>query len=643
MRKCLVLFFLSTFLFCAGPDRLTGTIVETDTGCIEGRVRYADGKSAALVSVILHDQQDSAKMTLGKRQKTSRSKITSTDLDGFYKFDSISKGLYFIESKDHDTLGALSRATISECDTLVSNLVLDRCGAITGKIDTNNLSPKLKVAIFLPEVDRFVRIDSTGIFTIANLPAGDFQLHVKSIDSISRFATDSIKVSVSKGTTTNLTNFGSKIFQEVSFELSKDSNTIALWNFNQIKDSIIPDESGNNNIGKAFGTTKLIIADWGTGVELSEGCGIKVNDAASLQLSNFEIIVKVFPMQFTKRNTVITKEPRGGGFPGGYFIMFDDYGYISGSARDASGWIIVKTLSRVQLNNWYTIKLRKTSDTVSLFVNDLLISSKPISVDPSSEIGNMGIGYDVNEVEDRYFRGYIDAIRIDNLKGDAVRTGLIASWSFDSYADSTFYDVTGHSFDLVSYDLTLPLVPGIWSRALSCPGDGIDLEVNNSHKCFSFNAFSIESWVYLTSDSSISNSTECVISQQHLENGIGNAWGIFINNSRKANFGVADSIGSSYYEALSMDQLKPHEWYFLVATFDSKTLKLYVNGALNGSTAYNGGYVPQRTIDACIACQVLPDTTLGGFFNGKLDELKLYNCSLSADTIQTHYNALKPK
>jgi hypothetical protein len=196
--------------------------------------------------------------------------------------------------------------------------------------------------------------------------------------------------------------------------LNKDSSTVALWNFNQLSGSTVPDESGTGNNGSMFGTTQLITADWGTGIQLATGCGVKVFDATSLRLSNFEITAHVYPTQFGSYNNIVAKEPPGGGAPGGYILRFDSNGYISGYIKYWD-WVGVHTQCPVQLNTWYLIRLVKTATTLSLYVNNLLVSSISTTIDPSVEVGDLAIGYDVNLVEDRTFRGYIDAIKINKL------------------------------------------------------------------------------------------------------------------------------------------------------------------------------------------------------------------------------------
>jgi hypothetical protein len=647
MWKLSTVFCIASVLFCARSIDLTGTITEVDIGCIiKGRVRHADGTNAFSVPVILHNQKNSPVASLGKIRDGIRSLTAYTNLEGIYKFDSVPPGRYFIESEDYDTLGALSSATIRESDSLLSvNLVLDQCGAIKGKIDTNAIAQKQNLSIYLPEVDRFYRIDSTGEFTLPNLPSGNYQLHIGTIDSLALFSFDSVNVVVAKGDTTDLSDLGETIFKETTFRLKKNSNTVALWNFNQLKDSIVQDESGHNNHGLLMGTAKMIAEDWGTGVEFSKGSGIKVLNDTSLQLANFEITARVFPTRFGKLNEIINKQPISGSYPGGYVLRFMDDGYLEGLIRDAGLWNVMRSLSPLELNAWYVIKFRKTIDSMFLYVNNILICTKKVAIDPSNETGDVGIGYDVNEVSDDAFQGYIDALQIDNLRGDGKNKGIIAWWSFDQFTDSTYKDITNYGFDLQPYDGPYPLSKGISGMAINCPADGYYFEILDSKRTLGCLEFAFEGWVNPASDSLLNNATECIISQQVLysRTDIETAFGIYIKDSGKVDFCVSDTLSPVCYEAVSGKRLKTKEWSFIAATFDSKKLKLYINGELDASVDHRGAYLPPIAQNALIGSQILPGLDLGDFFGGMLDEIKFYNNALPPDSIQAHYNALKPQ
>ena len=76
-----------------------------------------------------------------------------------------------------------------------------------------------------------------------------------------------------------------------------------------------------------------------------------------------------------------------------------------------------------------------------------------------------------------------------------------------------------------------------------------------------------------------------------------------------------------------------HTWYYVVATYDGTTAKLYINGKLDGSIAI-----------AAIAKQTADPVYIGRradglFTNAVLDEIAIYPTALSSERIATHWQA----
>jgi hypothetical protein len=80
-----------------------------------------------------------------------------------------------------------------------------------------------------------------------------------------------------------------------------------------------------------------------------------------------------------------------------------------------------------------------------------------------------------------------------------------------------------------------------------------------------------------------------------------------------------------------------NQWYHVVATRDNTTTKIYLNAVKEGEVTYANPSI------------FYPDLYLGGhstfnrwYFNGALDDLRIYNRALSEAEIQAIYNAEKP-
>jgi hypothetical protein len=92
---------------------------------------------------------------------------------------------------------------------------------------------------------------------------------------------------------------------------------------------------------------------------------------------------------------------------------------------------------------------------------------------------------------------------------------------------------------------------------------------------------------------------------------------------------------------------KPNEWYNVVGTYDRTNLKLYVNGVEVDSKPENrqlNDVIKPLCIgnikSDCITSST--DNKLNGYYNGIIDELKIWDNSLSASEILNEYNSLKP-
>jgi hypothetical protein len=215
MKKVFFLSLLSFFLSCSCSNNIAGTGSETDTGCaVAGLIQFSDSTPVSGADVILHDQSQLARITLSKRLAKIaliRSGNTKTNVNGFFRIDSVDTGGYLVEINDHDTLGAVLPTKINPGDTLKQvNGVLLKLGTIIGKIDTTGIGRNISASIYLPEIGRTANIDSAGNFIINNLPVWNYQIRYAILDSIVRLPLDSILIPVKQADTTTIISFGSK-------------------------------------------------------------------------------------------------------------------------------------------------------------------------------------------------------------------------------------------------------------------------------------------------------------------------------------------------------------------------------------------------------------------------------------------------
>ncbi len=210
MRKFILSAALLPLLFCSGGVKLAGTSNETQTGkpcAMVGLIVYSDSTPVNGAAVILHDTNDVQKivMPLSKRAALIHSGQTATNINGFFRFDSVAVGGYYVEINDHDTLGALLQAAVHDTDTLVHvNGVLQRTGSISGQLDTGLIARAGSTYVYVVEVQREVPVDSNGSFTINNLPQYNYTLQVIHDTVMINSPLDTMKVRVTGGDTVRI-------------------------------------------------------------------------------------------------------------------------------------------------------------------------------------------------------------------------------------------------------------------------------------------------------------------------------------------------------------------------------------------------------------------------------------------------------
>ncbi|MBN1131264.1 MAG: hypothetical protein JXA71_19905 [Chitinispirillaceae bacterium] len=225
-----------------------------------------------------------------------------------------------------------------------------------------------------------------------------------------------------------------------------------------------------------------------------------------------------------------------------------------------------------------------------------------------------------------------------SMSGDTAWK-CIAHWSFDSSSGSTYYDVTGNGYDAIATGTGVGVDSGVRGRALSCPDSGYEISVNNSTNNFNLTLFSIECWAYLNvSPSQYPYDAIKLFEYQSLAptGDTRNGYTLYIEPSGHVAFSMSSNSGGAWEQATSSASIAAQTWYFITAVYDSFCLRIYINGTLNASYAYQGTYV-NPAVNARIACQRRTDGSVSRYLNGRIDELKLYNYALPADSIAAHY------
>jgi hypothetical protein len=198
--------------------------------------------------------------------------------------------------------------------------------------------------------------------------------------------------------------------------------------------------------------------------------------------------------------------------------------------------------------------------------------------------------------------------------------GLIGYWSFDESDDSPVaLDYAGHK---LGGELHAKRVPGLDGNALLCDGGSVRIAAN---PLLSSTALTIECWV---KTELAGQDNKWLVNRVYNSGDTGYRLGIL---GGKPCFEVPQTPWSHHLQADT--PLPTGRWVHLAGTFDGQLMRIFVDGQERGTLARPGAIMPTTS-----------PLTLGSYetghpahFTGLLDEVKLYDHALDADTLKLHF------
>ena len=300
-------------------------------------------------------------------------------------------------------------------------------------------------------------------------------------------------------------------------------------------------------------------------------------------------------------------------------------------------------------HRWHHLAGTYDHGRMSLFVDGELIAtadSEHDTLGPRERKGKLWIGR-MSEASDRFYEGRIGVVRIyhralspfevgkrhdatrDVYLADspppptrdypAPRGDLAAYYTFDEGRGDTLRDQSGNeNHGRIN---GARFVKAGMGHALRFDGKDDFVDCGNGPALDLTETVSLEAWVYPES-----------IPTDHpgiLGKGIGSygltyyVYGdchLYISNGHQT------AVGS----------LVPGTWQHVVGTFDGHNVRLYINGELKGSLLLDKK-APIRRDDRFLIGSRAPWDGSRAYFNGVIDEARIYNRSLSEDEVRAHY------
>jgi PKD repeat protein len=203
-------------------------------------------------------------------------------------------------------------------------------------------------------------------------------------------------------------------------------------------------------------------------------------------------------------------------------------------------------------------------------------------------------------------------------------TGLVAAFGFEGTNSSTVLDtVTGLGEGTITNAFN---VPGKFGSALSFNGTNSVVAVNSTTVSALTSNMTIEAWV---NPATTGNNWRPVIGKSSN----GSQLDYVVQGATPQNGVPALYVAPSSSNLYGSTPLPTNTWSHIAVTYNGTTLCLYVNGVLVSSQAQSGAPTPST-----VPLTIGSDGLLQAFWNGAIDEVRIYNVAVNAAQIQSDMN-----
>ncbi|MHA1931577.1 MAG: clostripain-related cysteine peptidase, partial [Promethearchaeota archaeon] len=428
---------------------------------------------------------------------------------------------------------------------------------------------------------------------------------------------------------------------KVGDELLVDSNTTALWHFNEGTGDVVYDETLNDNDG-TLGPV------WGFALEF-DGVDdyVKVDDHESLDCSgnttwelwfNANDLSQVYTRLLSKSST------QG-------WAIYTNYNIIRLYANISGLWQGILFSSALNVNQWYHLGIVRNGDLWTLYLDGENVDSNTVSGDMKLNTEDVYIGSHTGG--NQFFNGTIDEVRISNIARDpstgywkqplTADANTVALWHFDEGIDQYTYNVTtpgndgvlGSSTGVDSSDpewVTSAIGHPEWvsgSSALRFDGVNDYVEIPTSDSLNITDEITIEAWI---KPKELPSEYETIVGKWDYGTNSRCYWLAHKYTGEISFFISKDGLD---YKSLSYPA-SLNEWAHFAGVFDGNELKLYKNGELvDGPKSYQQSINSEPALHTWIGAD--GDNSIR-YFNGIIDEVRISNRTRTSEEIAENAN-----
>lgn len=432
-----------------------------------------------------------------------------------------------------------------------------------------------------------------------------------------------------------------------------DPSPVGEWKLDERTGTTANDTSGNGNSGTLTGGPLWSIGKIGQGLSF-DGTNDYVSIGSTLTnfitASNATISVWLSPSGTAVSNSSSFNGNGAIADTGGFIGIYRTN--ISGTDNIwAYNWDGNEDRVGVSYNTneWTYITLVHTSDTLYIYKNGVLGSSTA-SGNTSSLSNSLRIGQGYTS-SGNYWQGGLDEVRVYNyartpaqVAWDYNRGKPLAHYKFDECQSTTANDSSGNSY---SGTITIGATGSNTSSGTCNSGTGTESWNNGTTGKFNSSLgydgtddytqvtdatslrfdsanedFSLFSWIKRNT-----TGTEYIISKEDADN---DGWRMQFNSSNQV------LCSEDATDVTSSSSITDTNWHLIGCTIDRDgNGQVYIDGIANGTATSMGSDAMATTSNIRIGTRSYTSTN---YFNGLIDDVRIYNYPLTATQIQTLYN-----
>lgn len=220
-----------------------------------------------------------------------------------------------------------------------------------------------------------------------------------------------------------------------------------------------------------------------------------------------------------------------------------------------------------------------------------------------------------------------------NTSGGSLTTGIIVLLSFNgadinwtSASAGTATDRSGQSNTGTLTNMNQVITPSVGMIGQSLLFDGINDRVTTPDVNLGIaNNFTMAAWIKENAGINPMIYTR--------DNNVTRAWQFRVDTTGELRF-IKFNAGGSNFQAVSVGKVNDNNWHFVAVTFDTTSGNiLYIDGKQDGTQ----GDVTAMATGSGIGPIVGMQGGIQNFFNGSIDELRVYNRTFTAGEILSLY------